>query len=205
MKTQITVWAAFLLLFCLPAAVQAQQAEKEMIENAFALYNNQPGNCTGCPGTTANDQLSTTLSGLVNYFNGKNSYPGFAQVGKEASAHYFAMLGSGRIADAAITRSLELMYTEVLRQNADPEAYASFYDKLSYKQKGKQVYGTIINVDCITCGSDKRVFTVVSLADEANVDKMRKKIGLDKTLAQSLAAYKETFEKMYGFSKKDCR
>lgn len=199
------LWAACLLLFLLPAAVKAQSAEKEMIENAFALYNNQSGNCTACPGTAANDKISTTLNGLVDYFNGKNSYPGFAQVGKEASGHYLTLLASGRISDAAVNRTMELMYTEVLRQNADPEAYASFYDKLSYRQKGKQVYGTIINVDCITCGSDKRVFTVVPLADEANVDKMRKKIGLDKTLAQSLAAYKETFEKMYGFSKKDCR
>ena len=134
----------------------------------------------------------------------QQDYPGWDRVGKEAS-HNFWLLVQHCDSDPTFQQLvLKAMKKHIEGNNADKgeiqkKDYAYLYDRVQRNTGKKQLYGTQLSFDSKgnLFDSTNKIIIPQDLADPANVDKRRAKMGLE-----PLEQYYEKALKMFGRPRK---
>lgn len=119
------------------------------------------------------DSVFTTHQERIAGIFEEYGYPGYDLVGEEGEQSFFLMVQHSDHDTNFQQKVLEKMKIEVEKGNADPGHYGLLVDRVSINTGKPQVYGTQTTYRHDICQAIPK-----SLADSANVDERRNKIGL---------------------------
>jgi hypothetical protein len=103
----------------------------------------------------------------------RHGYPGYNQVGKEGSQHFWLMVQHCDKHPEFQEKILAAMKEEVKKGNADPKNYAYLIDRVMLNTHRKQVYGTQVTYNTDSCQALPR-----PLQDSSTVNVRRHEMGL---------------------------
>ena len=110
----------------------------------------------------------------------KNGYPTDKIVGKETSTHFFVLIQHSDSDPKFQASMLPVIKKYSATGNVSKKDYAFLYDRVQRNTGGQQLYGTQPSYDDKgnLFDSSNKIIYPKDLADPANVDKRRKKVGL---------------------------
>ena len=110
----------------------------------------------------------------------KNGYPTDKIVGKETSTHFFVLIQHSDSDPKFQASMLPVLKKYSTTGNVSKKDYAFLYDRVQRNTGGQQLYGTQPSYDDKgnLFDSSNKIIYPKDLADPANVDKRRKKVGL---------------------------
>ena len=128
-----------------------------------------------------------------------NGYPTVKKVGTDASHHFFALIQHSDSDPAFQSSMLPILKKLSKKGEVSKKDYAYLYDRVQRNTGKKQLYGTQLSFDSKgnLFDSTNKIIVPQDLADPDNVDKRRKKMGLE-----PLEQYYETALKMFGRPRK---
>lgn len=120
------------------------------------------------------DSVFTDHYRLLTKVFDQYGFPGYDQVGKEGSNHFWLMVQHcDRWPDFQF-KVLAAMNKEVKRHNADPNNYAYLTDRVRVNTGQKQLYGTQLQYKKTQCQAIPR-----PMSDSLNVNQRRKALGME--------------------------
>ena len=185
----------FLNILVLHTVVNGQQIDSllvKRIEHTWQLSQNLI--LKGCCCKKDLDSANRLMTALLTSTFHQSGFPGYSLVGQAGAATFFKILSSVKDNLPLQKKGLQLMHQQVDNKNASVELYAQLSDQLSYQETGKQVYGTIVGIDCIGCTNSQ--LKPAPIKDSSNVDGRRKQIGLP-PLSASLQEMKARIDKQF--------
>lgn len=123
---------------------------------------------------TYKDSVFRTHKKRLEAIFNQYGYPGYDLVHKNGEANFWLMVQHCDFAPVFQQKILKAMLTQVQQGNAGRKHYALLTDRVRINTGKKQLFGTQIQYD-LSIGKPYPK----PLEDEANVDKRRKKIGLE--------------------------
>lgn len=111
----------------------------------------------------------------------KNGYPTDKIVGKETSNHFFLLIQHSDSDPKFQASMLPILKKYSKKGNVAKKDYAYLYDRVQRNTGGQQLYGTQLSFDNNgnLFDSTNKINYPKDLADPVNVDKRRKKVGLE--------------------------
>jgi hypothetical protein len=108
-------------------------------------------------------------------------YPTIQMVGKESSTYYFVLIQHSDSEPEFQLKMLPVLKNLSSKKEVSIKDYAYLYDRVQRNTGGKQLYGTQLSYDKNgnLFDSTNKIIYPKDLADPKNVDKRRKKIGLE--------------------------
>lgn len=125
-----------------------------------------------------NDSMASRYVSFVSNTLDTYGYPNSEQVGEETANKFFGLITLPYIKADLQKKGLELMKARVEKNEVKPESFARLADMISVNETGKQIYGTLVNMECMNCKVEERKLKVTPIAEPEKVDELRKSIGL---------------------------
>jgi hypothetical protein len=141
------------------------------------------------------DRHIPILKEIVN----KNGYPTIKKVGAEASTHFFTLIQHSDSDPAFQASMLPVLKKLSAKGQISKKDYAFLYDRVQRNSGKKQLFGTQLSFDSHgnLFDSTNKIMIPPDLADPRNVDRRRKKMGLE-----PLEQYYESVLEMLGRPRK---
>jgi len=110
----------------------------------------------------------------------KFGYPTIKMVGQASSTHYFILIQHSDSEPKFQSSMLPILENLSKKGRVSLKDYAYLYDRVQRNTGGQQLYGTQLSYDYKgnLFDSSNKIIYPKDLADPANVDKRRKKVGL---------------------------
>jgi hypothetical protein len=125
-----------------------------------------------------NDSMAQRYRTFVSTTLDKYGYPGSNLVGEETAGKFYGLITLPYIQSDLQKKGLELMKVRVEKKELNAESFARLADRISFNESGKQIYGTMVNMECATCKEEERKLKITPIAQPDKVDELRKSIGL---------------------------
>lgn len=136
---------------------------------------------------------------IIKEIVANNEYPTIKKAGTDASHHFFALIQHSDSDPAFQSSMLPILQKLSKKGEVSKKDYAFLYDRVQRNTAKKQLYGTQLSFDSKgnLFDSTNKIIIPQDLADPDNVDKRRKKMGLE-----PLEQYYETALKAFGRRRK---
>ena len=136
---------------------------------------------------------------IVKKIFATNGYPTVKKVGTDASHHFFVLIQHSDSDPTFQSSMLPILKKLSKKGEISKKDYAYLYDRVQRNTGKKQLYGTQLSFDSKgnLFDSTNKIIIPKDLVDPENVDKRRKKMGLE-----PLEQYYETALKRVGRSRK---
>lgn len=122
------------------------------------------------------DSVFTSHKVRVEKIFNRYGFPGFDEVGKDGSNHFWLLVQHSDQYPAFQKRVLKAMDKEVKKGNASASNYAYLYDRVEVNAGQKQLFGTQVTYEVNRTG---RAIPKNGLIDSVSVDNRRKEYGLE--------------------------